>query len=138
MPPGGGRERSRADSLPFLALGLPVHRARVLLVLDHHHAGHGAPRLDLAFYRIPGLIAGACGRTARNTRIYLGHRHDGGSDIPLGVAAAIHLEEFADKTNRLNRIIELNVQNLAAIPSIVYGLLALAFLALLAFRTRTW
>lgn len=56
--------------------------------------------------------------------------------IPLGVAAAIHLEEFADKTNRLNRIIELNVQNLAAIPSIVYGLLALAFLTLLGVQNK--
>ena len=51
--------------------------------------------------------------------------------IPLGVAAAIHLEEFADKKNRLNRIIELNVQNLAAVPSIVYGLLTLAFLGII-------
>ena len=51
--------------------------------------------------------------------------------IPLGVAAAIHLEEFADKKNWLNRFVELNVQNLAAVPSIVYGLLALAFLTLL-------
>lgn len=51
--------------------------------------------------------------------------------IPLGVAAAIHLEEFADKSNRFNRFIELNVQNLAAVPSVVYGLLALATLTLL-------
>jgi phosphate transport system permease protein len=56
--------------------------------------------------------------------------------IPLGVAAAIHLEEFADKTNRLNRLIELNVQNLAAIPSVVYGLLALAFLTLLGVQNK--
>jgi len=56
--------------------------------------------------------------------------------IPLGVAAAVHLEEFADKTNRINRIIELNVQNLAAIPSIVYGLLALAFLTLLGVQNK--
>ena len=51
--------------------------------------------------------------------------------IPLGVAAAIHLEEFADHKNRFNRLVELNVQNLAAVPSIVYGLLALAFLSML-------
>jgi phosphate ABC transporter permease subunit PstA len=56
--------------------------------------------------------------------------------IPLGVAAAVHLEEFADKTNRLNRLIDLNVQNLAAIPSIVYGLLALAFLSLLGVQNK--
>jgi phosphate transport system permease protein len=51
--------------------------------------------------------------------------------IPLGVAAAIHLEEFADKKNWINRIVELNVQNLAAIPSIVYGMLTLAAIGLM-------
>lgn len=56
--------------------------------------------------------------------------------IPLGVAAAVHLEEFADKKHWLNRLIELNVQNLAAVPSIVYGLLALAFLTLLGVRDK--
>lgn len=48
--------------------------------------------------------------------------------LPLGIAAAIHLEEFASKKSRFNRFIELNVQNLAAVPAVVYGLLALAFL----------
>ena len=56
--------------------------------------------------------------------------------IPLGVAAAIHLEEFADRKKWFNRVIELNVQNLAAVPSIVYGLLALAFLALLGVQNK--
>lgn len=51
--------------------------------------------------------------------------------IPIGIAAAVHLEEFADNRKWYNRLVELNVQNLAAVPSIVYGLLALAFLALL-------
>ncbi|MCB1508562.1 MAG: phosphate ABC transporter permease PstA [Hyphomicrobiaceae bacterium] len=45
--------------------------------------------------------------------------------FPLGVAAAIYLEEFAPK-NRLTRIIEVNINNLAAVPSIVFGLLGLA------------
>jgi len=56
--------------------------------------------------------------------------------IPLGVAAAVHLEEFADKRHWFNRAIELNVQNLAAVPSIVYGLLALSFLAALGVRDK--
>ncbi|HEV7956550.1 MAG TPA: phosphate ABC transporter permease PstA, partial [Marisediminicola sp.] len=56
--------------------------------------------------------------------------------VPLGVAAALHLEEFANKGNRLNRFVELNVQNLAAVPSIVYGLLALAFLSLLGVQNK--
>jgi len=45
--------------------------------------------------------------------------------IPIGLAAAIYLEEFA-KPNRLNTFIEINVTNLAGVPSIVYGLLGLA------------
>jgi phosphate transport system permease protein len=56
--------------------------------------------------------------------------------IPLGIAAAVQLEEFADKTNRFNHLIEVNVQNLAAIPSVVYGLLALAVLTLLRVQNK--
>ncbi|MEK7286573.1 MAG: phosphate ABC transporter permease PstA [Nitrospirota bacterium] len=44
--------------------------------------------------------------------------------FPLGVAAAIHLEEFAEK-NRFSKIVEIAIANLAGIPSIVYGLLGL-------------
>jgi len=44
--------------------------------------------------------------------------------IPLGVSAAIYLEEYAPK-NWVTDIIEINVTNLAGVPSIVYGLLAL-------------
>jgi len=45
--------------------------------------------------------------------------------FPLGVAGAIYLEEFAPK-NRLTDMIEVNINNLAAVPSIVFGLLGLA------------
>ncbi|MFY9489182.1 MAG: phosphate ABC transporter permease PstA [Solirubrobacterales bacterium] len=48
--------------------------------------------------------------------------------VPAGVAAAIYLEEYADRTRWYNRVIEVNIQNLAAVPSIVYGILGLAFL----------
>ena len=44
--------------------------------------------------------------------------------IPLGIAAGIYLEEYGKK-NRLTDIIEINIANLAGVPSIVYGLLAL-------------
>jgi phosphate transport system permease protein len=47
--------------------------------------------------------------------------------LPLGVGAAIYLEEYADKDRWYNRAIEINIQNLAAVPSIVYGILGLAF-----------
>ncbi len=49
--------------------------------------------------------------------------------LPLGIAAALYLEEFAKKDRWYNRMIELNIQNLAAVPSVVYGILGLAFIA---------
>ncbi|MCA0400069.1 MAG: phosphate ABC transporter permease PstA [Proteobacteria bacterium] len=45
--------------------------------------------------------------------------------LPIGVGAAVYLEEFAPK-NRLTDILEVNINNLAAVPSIVFGLLGLA------------
>jgi phosphate transport system permease protein len=48
--------------------------------------------------------------------------------VPVGVGAAIYLEEYADKDRWYNRLVEVNIQNLAAVPSIVYGILGLAFL----------
>jgi len=45
--------------------------------------------------------------------------------FPVGIAAAIYLEEFAPK-NRITDLIEVNINNLAAVPSIVFGLLGLA------------
>jgi phosphate transport system permease protein len=48
--------------------------------------------------------------------------------VPVGVATAVYLEEYADNSRWWNRLIEVNIQNLAAVPSVVYGLLGLAFL----------
>jgi phosphate ABC transporter permease subunit PstA len=56
--------------------------------------------------------------------------------VPLGIAAAVHLEEFADRTKWWNRLIEINLQNLAAVPSVVYGLLAVAFVEAIGITQR--
>ncbi len=56
--------------------------------------------------------------------------------VPLGISAGLYLEEFADNQRWYNRLIELNLQNLAAVPSIVYGLLAVAVMALLGFQRK--
>ncbi len=45
--------------------------------------------------------------------------------FPIGVAAAIYLEEFAPR-NRMTEIVEININNLAAVPSIIFGLLGMA------------
>jgi phosphate transport system permease protein len=47
--------------------------------------------------------------------------------VPLGVATAVYLEEYAHKERWYNRLLEINIQNLAAVPAIVYGILGLAF-----------
>jgi len=44
--------------------------------------------------------------------------------VPLGVGAAVHLEEYGGR-GRLSRLIEINIANLAGVPSIIYGLLGL-------------
>jgi phosphate transport system permease protein len=48
--------------------------------------------------------------------------------VPLGIASAVYLEEYADRTKWWNRFVEVNIQNLAAVPSVVYGILGLAFI----------
>jgi phosphate transport system permease protein len=48
--------------------------------------------------------------------------------VPLGVMTAVYLEEYADTDNWFNRLIEVNIQNLAGVPSVVYGILGLAFI----------
>jgi phosphate transport system permease protein len=48
--------------------------------------------------------------------------------VPLGVATAVYLEEYANPNRWYNRLVEVNIQNLAAVPSVVYGILGLAFI----------
>jgi phosphate transport system permease protein len=48
--------------------------------------------------------------------------------VPIGVGTAIYLEEYANRDRWYNRFLEVNIQNLAGVPSIVYGILGLAFL----------
>uniref|UniRef100_UPI0026027038 PstA family ABC transporter permease n=1 Tax=uncultured Chloroflexus sp. TaxID=214040 RepID=UPI0026027038 len=56
--------------------------------------------------------------------------------FPLGVAAAIYLEEYA-RDNWFSRIVEINISNLAAVPSIIYGLLGLQVFARWLFLGRS-
>ena len=56
--------------------------------------------------------------------------------VPLGIAAAVYLEEYAPK-NWITTVIEINISNLAGVPSIVYGLMALGILGLVSWLDRT-
>lgn len=46
--------------------------------------------------------------------------------IPFGVAASVYLEEFADRRSKFSQFIEININNLSGVPSIVFGMLGLA------------
>jgi phosphate transport system permease protein len=46
--------------------------------------------------------------------------------LPVGVGAAVYLQEYSNRKNIINRIIQTNINNLAGVPSIVYGMLGLA------------
>jgi phosphate transport system permease protein len=48
--------------------------------------------------------------------------------VPIGVGTAIYLEEYANTERWYTRLLEINIANLAAVPSIVYGILGLAFI----------
>ena len=135
---GKGGERNPKSIVFLILLWLAMFIAMsVLLVLVVTTLIQGAPRLDLRlFTQYP---ASSPARAGARPAI-LGSIWVIGTTavlaIPLGVAAAIQLEEFADKTKRINHLIEVNVQNLAAIPSVVYGLLALAVLTLVGVQNK--
>ena len=54
--------------------------------------------------------------------------------VPLGIAAAVYLQEYARDTSRINRVLIANIRNLAGVPSIVYGILGLVVFA----QTLRW
>jgi phosphate ABC transporter permease subunit PstA len=136
---GTGRSKDRnTASLVFLGLlwSSLFFGVMVLLVLLVSTAVDGADRFDTALItdyssrispETTGFRAGILGTLwlMLFTALFA---------VPLGVAAALYLEEFADGNRWWNRIIELNLQNLAAVPSIVYGLLAVAVMALMGFQ----
>jgi phosphate ABC transporter permease subunit PstA len=135
-----GRSKDRnAASLVFLgALWFSLFfGVMVLLVLIIDTAIEGSPRFDSALLteygsrvrpESTGFRAGILGSLwlMLFTALFA---------VPLGIAAALYLEEFADKDRWWNRLIEVNLQNLAAVPAIVYGLLAVAVMALMGFET---
>jgi len=122
-----GVERRKLLDKLFVVLGLFVLVAAlaVLLALFLDLVRQGAPRLNWEFItsyasRKPeqaGILAAWVGTSLVMVVTAC-------VAMPVGVAAAIYLEEYAPK-NWVTAIIEINVTNLAGVPSIIYGLLAL-------------
>ncbi|MCZ7563910.1 MAG: phosphate ABC transporter permease PstA [Burkholderiales bacterium] len=85
----------------------------------------GVPRLDWDFFTsFPSRRAGQAGILSAWVGSTLVMLVTAAVAVPLGVAAGVYLEEYARK-NWVTDVIEINITNLAGVPSIVYGLLAL-------------
>jgi phosphate transport system permease protein len=85
----------------------------------------GIPRLDGDFFTsFPSRRAGQAGILSAWVGTVLVMMVTAMAAVPLGIAAGVYLEEYAPK-NWVTDIIEINITNLAGVPSIVYGLLAL-------------
>ena len=136
---GRSRERSVRSLVFLVALWFSLFfGVMVLTVLLVTTALDGAPRFDAdlftrydstLFPERTGFRAGILGSVwLMLTTAALA--------VPLGIAAALYLEEFADSKHWYNRFIEVNLQNLAAVPSVVYGLLAVAVMALLGYERK--
>lgn len=116
----------RIALISSLALALVFLAALIIFVLQE-----GYPRLDSRLWenmpsvRKPEIAGAQSAITGTLWVISLTALFT----LPTGIAAAIYMEEYADKTKWYNRMIELNIQNLAGIPSIVYGILGLGLIA---------
>ena len=96
-----------------------------LLALTLDLAIDGVPRLSWEFFTsFPSRRAGEAGILSAWVGSTLVMLVTGLAAVPLGIASGIYLEEYARK-NWIADLIEINVTNLAGVPSIVYGLLAL-------------
>ena len=111
----------------FVMVGLLIMFSAllVLVVLFIDLVQDGAPRLNWDFLTsFPSRKAERAGILSAWVGTSLIMLTTAAVSMPVGVAAAIYLEEYAPK-NWVTAIIEINVTNLAGVPSIIYGLLAL-------------
>jgi len=111
----------------FVMVGLLIMFSAllVLAVLFIDLVRDGAPKLNWDFLSsFPSRKAERAGILSAWVGTSLIMLVTAGITMPVGVAAAIYLEEYAPK-NWMTAIIEINVTNLAGVPSIIYGLLAL-------------
>ncbi len=128
---GRGHDRSpkevgfRGLLLGCLAVGIVFLVALLIYVLVE-----GWPRLDADLFRnqasqLRPATAGAQAAILGTLWLMAGTAL---ISLPIGVLTAVYLEEYADRDRWYNRLIELNIQNLAAVPSVVYGILGLGLI----------
>jgi phosphate transport system permease protein len=127
--------RSRSDRAADGAFRLLMYLALALAFVGlaaiiYDFAGDGLPVVDWNFLTsFPSEVIPATSgvQSALLGTIYL-MLICGVLVVPLGVMTAVYLEEYADPNRWYNRAIEVNIQNLASVPSVVYGILGLAFI----------
>jgi phosphate transport system permease protein len=122
----GVRRRQLVDrAFELLALGVLLLALAALAALIYDVLSDGLGRLNWQF------MTSMASRRASSAGIY--HALAGSIAVisvtaalalPVGVAAAVYLEEYGSRS-RIARLIEINISNLAAVPSIIYGLLGL-------------
>ena len=109
----------------WLGMILTVTTLGVLGVLLLNLAMNGLGRIDWNFLTsFPSRRAGEAGILSAWVGTLLLMLVTASAAIPFGVAAGIYLEEYAPK-NRMTDFVEINISNLAGVPSILYGLMAL-------------
>jgi phosphate transport system permease protein len=119
--------RGRRKDAAFNVLGwtCAIVVLSVLAMLLVNLAIEGAARLNWGFLTsFPSRHAEKAGIVSALVGSLLVMMVTAFTAVPLGVAAGVYLEEYAKK-NKLTTIIEINITNLAGVPSIVYGLMAL-------------
>jgi phosphate transport system permease protein len=119
--------RARRADLAFASAGLLVMvvAMAMLMALIVDLVIDGLPRLSWDFFTsFPSRRASRAGILSAWVGTSLVMAVTAALAVPLGVAAGIYLEEYAPK-NWMTDVIEINVTNLAGVPSIIYGLLAL-------------
>lgn len=100
--------------------------ALAFLALFAHMLIEGMPRLSWDFFTsFPSRRPGSAGILSAWVGTTLVMLVTAMAAVPMGIGAGIYLEEYASK-NIITEIIEINVTNLAGVPSIIYGLLALS------------
>jgi phosphate transport system permease protein len=125
-PDKGARRRHLMDQgFEWLALSVLLLALAALAALIYDILSAGLGRLDWQF------MTSMASRRAASAGIYHALAGSiavigltGALALPIGVAAAIYLEEYGGRS-RIARLIEINIANLAAVPSIIYGLLGL-------------
>jgi phosphate transport system permease protein len=125
-PDAGARRRHQLDrGFEWLAFSVLLLALAALAALLYDILSAGLGRLDWQF------MTSMASRRASSAGIYHALAGSvavisvtGALALPIGVAAAIYLEEYGGRS-RLARLIEINIANLAAVPSIIYGLLGL-------------